>query len=206
MSVYRSIVRSVAIVSFLFAAAGPAGAGVCGDVNGDDQVLTGDALNVLRKAVGQPLTLDCPLEDELETCELNLDYWQPTACPCFAGPGSLDATMQANVTGDATPLYLGNCSYIDDDQWISIGMQSDASYPKPGVSGDGKCHVTIEAQASYTDLPYRCSVKQSIDESDIDCDTYPVFPSLSLTIPQDQALGCWLQIEKVAATSPVCAM
>jgi hypothetical protein len=205
MSVYRSIVRSVALVSILFVAAGPAAAAVCGDVNGDDQVLTGDALNVLRKAVGQPVTLDCPLEDELETCELNLDVWQPVPCPCVAGPGSLDAILQDNVTGDATPLYLGECSYVDDDQSIYFGMQSDPSYPKPGVSGDGKCHVSIEATASYVDLPYRCAIKQGIDESDIDCDTHQVFPPVSLTITQGQALGCWLQIEKAAASSAVCA-
>src|SRR5688572_28015325 len=98
MTRHRSSFCASVLCSVLVAtlAAPAAHAGVCGDVNGDDQVLTGDALNVLRKAVGQPLTLDCPLEDELETCELDLGAWQPVACPCFNGPGTLDAILQQN--------------------------------------------------------------------------------------------------------------
>lgn len=49
-----------------FLAAHPAGAQVCGDVNGDDKVSTSDAQAVLKVAVGQPVDLICEDCSELE--------------------------------------------------------------------------------------------------------------------------------------------
>jgi hypothetical protein len=205
MSLYRSSVRSVALASLLVLAASPpaAHAGVCGDVNGDDEVLSSDALNVLRKAVGQPLVLDCPLEEELQICERDLAAYQPVECPCFHGPASLNSLLAQNVTGTPIPLYAGECTELDGSQTLYYGF--DSSFPNPGVSGDGKCRVSIEFVASPIAMPYRCSITQTIDEADIDCDTFQTFPTVSINITQQQAIACKQQATQAAGISTFCA-
>jgi hypothetical protein len=200
---YPQRFRSVLLVSFLLLSPAAVWAGVCGDVTGDDQVLSSDALNVLRKAVGQPLVLDCPIEEELQLCARDLGAWQPVACPCFDGPASLNMLLADNVTGAPIPLYAGGeCTEIDGSQTLFYGFDSD--FPNPGVSGDGKCRVSIEAVASPFDMPYRCSITQTIDEADIDCDTFQTFPTVSMNITQGQAFACKAQATKASEISAVC--
>jgi hypothetical protein len=64
--VRASAVPAIAGVALVLAMAGTASAGeepVCGDVNDSGDVTTSDALNVLRKAVGQNLNLYCGIEN-----------------------------------------------------------------------------------------------------------------------------------------------
>lgn len=79
MKVLRSSVRVPAalLAAFLLAPASPAAA-VCGDVSGDDEVTTSDALRVLRKSVGQsvPLTCDQCGDDCLGDIRYLLGTWE----------------------------------------------------------------------------------------------------------------------------------
>ena len=196
-------VRAMLIVFGLSCAAASAHAGICGDVTGDDQVLSSDALNVLRKAVGQPLVLDCPIQDELQICARDLGAWQPVACPCFDGPASLNSILLQNVTGTPIPLYAGGeCTESDGSDTHFYGYDSD--FPNPGVSGDGKCRVSIESVISPLAMPYRCSITQTIDEADIDCDTFQTFPTVSIDITQGQAFSCRSQAIRASEVSTFC--
>lgn len=203
MTTHSTRFRSFVLTTLLAGAGLPGVAfGVCGDVNGDDDVLAGDALAVLRKAVGQPLALVCPVEQELKSCERDLDVWQPVDCPCFSGPGGLNTILLEHVTGVPTPLYAGECLVVDGLQTRFYGFQS--SFPNPGVSGDGKCFVSIEAVASWADMPYRCSITQTIDESDTDCDSFPVLDPVYFELSQHDAIGCAMQIDVAPGPSGYC--
>lgn len=58
-----SILRALAlfVLALVLATAGPAAA-VCGDVTGDTKVTSSDALRVLRKSVGQDVSMTCEAE------------------------------------------------------------------------------------------------------------------------------------------------
>lgn len=63
----RPTATALAVMT-LFAYAPVFAADICGDVNESSSVLTSDALLVLKKAVGQPVTLTCPAIDDLAAC------------------------------------------------------------------------------------------------------------------------------------------
>jgi len=74
----------------LNAATAQSAAPVCGDVNTSGTLTSGDALLVLKGAVGQSVILECPANDELIVCQTALD-----ACESGSGGGGgLPATGQ----------------------------------------------------------------------------------------------------------------
>jgi len=108
-------VTPLALMLFLFAAgpARPARAGddpqpVCGDVNGNLMVTSSDALLTLRKAVNQPIALQC------------------TECPALFPYGAYEPLDRTDAT--ASPGFLlGNPLTIDQPVTVSrFGLNSPA--------------------------------------------------------------------------------
>lgn len=68
----RPVPTAAALAVMTILASAPVlAADICGDVNKSSSVSTSDALLVLKKAVGQPVTLTCPAIDELAVCQQN---------------------------------------------------------------------------------------------------------------------------------------
>lgn len=71
---------------------------ICGDVNDSNSINTSDALLVLKKGVGQPLTLSCTAyQDSIDSCQDDLASCQASSGSC--GNGVLDAGEECE-TGD----------------------------------------------------------------------------------------------------------
>jgi len=81
---------------------------VCGDVNASNSLSTSDALAVLRKAVGQPVDLDCSgYEGQIAGCEAAL-------AECLGGSSTCGDDV-LNVAGehcDGTDLGGADCSTL----------------------------------------------------------------------------------------------
>jgi hypothetical protein len=88
------------LATLLFAAGSALATGqkpICGDVNNSNSINTSDALLVLKKGVGQPITLACTAyQDSIDTCQDALLSCQSSA---GCGNGSLDSGEECE-TGD----------------------------------------------------------------------------------------------------------
>jgi hypothetical protein len=106
---------SCALAAAAFAAAllpaTPAGA-QCGDVNGNDEVTTSDALSVLRVAVGQPVDLVC--EGECTEIEPRVDTLEAQLAEAMETIAALqDVLAGVTRTEDAIVISGANLQVVD---------------------------------------------------------------------------------------------
>jgi hypothetical protein len=104
---------------FVLAGASSSAAQVCGDVNDSGGVTTGDALAVLRKAVGQPVALVCggdcvTLEPRVQELEDTLASTQESLAEMQEVVASLQATLAGVSRNQNTILFEGvNVQVVD---------------------------------------------------------------------------------------------
>lgn len=116
----RSLAAAV-ICGLLLTAPIPSFAQVCGDVNASETVTTADALSVLKKAVGQNVTLTCSgdcaaldprvseLEDALASTQASLAGAQDLLAEAGAAISDLQ-TLLAGVTRDGNTIVVSGAN------------------------------------------------------------------------------------------------
>jgi hypothetical protein len=120
----RTTIVGTAILLFV----GTAGAAdTCGDVNASGTVTSGDALSVLKKAVGQPVTLQCPAAaTPIETGQ----------ALCYNGEGD---TIPCAGTGQDGELKKGIApSFTDNGDGTITDNNTGLMWEK--LSDDGSIH------------------------------------------------------------------
>jgi hypothetical protein len=117
------MLRNIFSVSILVVLAASAqAADTCGDVNASGTVTSSDALSVLKKAVGQPVTLQCPAAaTTLETGQ-TLCYDQSGEAISCTGTGQ-DAALKKGVAQSFTDNGDGTIS--DDNTGLMWEKLSD---------------------------------------------------------------------------------
>jgi hypothetical protein len=94
------LVATLLMLSAVPATAGIPAAPVCGDVNDSGTVNTSDALAVLRKGVGQQVTLDCSgYEDQYSACQSALTTQNANLATCNDNLSSTNADLIECTTG-----------------------------------------------------------------------------------------------------------
>lgn len=100
----KTITGAALAAMVLSAVSAMAAAPVCGDVNDDGSVKTTDALLVLKKAVAQPVDLDCSAyDDQFSACETSLTGANADLTTCN---GNLSST---NADLSSTDADLADC-------------------------------------------------------------------------------------------------
>lgn len=112
----------VALLALSAPAASLAEEGICGDVNASGTVTTSDALAVLRTAVGQSVSLQCPAPaTPLQTGQTICYNTEGDSVPC-AGTGQ-DAEFQSGVARSFTDS--GNGTITDNKTGLTWEKLSD---------------------------------------------------------------------------------
>ncbi len=96
-----TLLASLLILQSIAALAGEAlPVPICGDVNDSSSVNTSDALLVLKRGVGQDVTLDCSAYDgQFSACQASLSAAASEVASCVADLGSTNADLLACSTG-----------------------------------------------------------------------------------------------------------
>jgi hypothetical protein len=150
------ILAATLIASFL--AAGPAAAAdaICGDVNQTGTVTTGDALAVLRKSVGQNVTLVCPPTGGIQVTGQTVCFdsaGTPINCTDSGQDGELQLGVaraftdngNGTVTDEVTGLVWEKLS---DDGSIH---DKDTTYSWAGAFSSKIATLNMEAFAGHSD-------------------------------------------------------
>lgn len=151
----RALLLEAVLTSMLLGGNVALASPVCGDVNDDGSVKTGDALLVLRKAVAQPVALDCSqYEEELATCETSLAGAEVSLSDCSSDlnactigfdscSASLDA-CQSDLSACNTAASCGN-GVIDAGEQCDLGfgnMNGETCSSRLGVDAVGTLACT----------------------------------------------------------------
>jgi hypothetical protein len=121
----RAFLFSISMVCLLTASQAHA---VCGDVNGDGNKTTSDALAVLRSAVGQPVNLQC------ESGPTQVRYYNDFSC----NSGSSVSTLDFNGYE-----FSADTSEVSDFQTVDVHLVTDMHVELCGADYDfsGQQHL-----------------------------------------------------------------
>jgi len=136
----RKVSMSTAMVLLLHASTVQSAEPICGDVNSSGTLSSSDALLVLKGAVGQPVTLQCPAIDELVACTDDLSTTNADLGTCQT---NLDECEGGSGGGSNLPATGQTVCYSSEGSVVACSGTGQDGDLKAGVArsfidnGDG---------------------------------------------------------------------
>jgi len=207
----KKILTVAAIAATVLAASvALAAAPLCGDVNDDASIKTTDALLVLKKAVAQPISLDCSAYDnQFSACESSLAGANAGLSTCNSDLSTTNADLnncQTNLSSTAADLTscqgdLATCEavpvcgdgLIAGDEECDFGNLGDETCATRGFAGgtlacsfcrfdEAQCYATRFDASGATVIDHQTGLEWEKKDLEGDSDfEHPHYVSMSYT-------------------------